>query len=54
MAGFGSRPQTQMAIGAKLKTFHVLRPFEWALICSILIAGTQIMLGKAILLGKGS
>jgi hypothetical protein len=31
----------------KKKTFLVLTPFEGAPICSILIAGTQVMLRKA-------
>jgi hypothetical protein len=32
----------------------VLRPFEGALTCSILIAGTQVMLRKAYFLRRGS
>jgi hypothetical protein len=38
----------------KQKTFLVLRPFEGALTCSILIAGTQVMLRKAYFLRRGS
>jgi hypothetical protein len=40
-------PQAQMTMGPIQKTFLVLRPFEGALTCSILIAGTQVMLRKA-------
>jgi hypothetical protein len=36
------------------KTLLVLRPFEGAITCSILIAGTQVMLRKAYFLRKGS
>jgi hypothetical protein len=36
------------------KTFLVLRPFERALTCSILIAVTQVMLRKAYFLRRGS
>jgi hypothetical protein len=36
------------------KTFLVLRPLEGALTCSILIAGTQVMLRKAYFLRRGS
>jgi hypothetical protein len=36
-----------MAMGPIHKTFLVLRPFEGALTCLILIAGTQVMLRKA-------
>jgi hypothetical protein len=35
-----------MTMGPKHKTFLVLRPFEGVLTCSILIAGTQVMLRK--------
>jgi hypothetical protein len=38
-----SRPQAQMTIGLKLKTLLVLRPFQRALICLILIAGTIVI-----------
>jgi hypothetical protein len=54
LAGLGSRPQAQMTIGPIQKTFLVLRPFEGALTCSILIAGTQVMLRKAYFLRRGS
>jgi hypothetical protein len=55
LAGLGSRPQVQMIIGSiQKKTFLVLRPFEGALTCSILIAGTQVMLRKAFFLRRGS
>jgi hypothetical protein len=47
LAGLGSRPQAQMDMGPIHKTFLVLRPFEGALACSILITGTQVMLKKA-------
>jgi hypothetical protein len=49
-----SRPQAQMTISLIQKTFLVLRPFEGALICSILIAGTQVMFRKAYFLRRGS
>jgi hypothetical protein len=52
-AGLGSRPQAQMTMGPILKTFLVLIPFEGALTCSILIAGTQVMLRKAYFLRRG-
>jgi hypothetical protein len=54
LAGLGSRPQAQMTMGLIQKTFLVLRPFEGALTCSILIAGTQVMLKKAYFLRRGS
>jgi hypothetical protein len=56
LAGLGSRPQAQMTMGPIQKTFLVLRLFKGALTCSILIAGTQVMLRKAYpgLLGHGS
>jgi hypothetical protein len=40
--------------GEGQKTFLVLRPFERALTCSILIARTQVMLRKAYFLRRGS
>jgi hypothetical protein len=43
----GERPQAQMTMGPIQKTFLVLRPFEGALTCSILIAETQDILRKA-------
>jgi hypothetical protein len=54
LAGLGSRPQAQMSMGPIHKTFLVLIPFEGALTCSILIAGTQVMLSKAYFLRRGS
>jgi hypothetical protein len=54
LARLGSRPQAQMTMGPMKKTFLVLRPFERALTCSILIAGTQVMLRKAYFLRRGS
>jgi hypothetical protein len=36
-----------MTMGPIKKTFLVQRPFEGALTCSILIAGTQVMVRKA-------
>jgi hypothetical protein len=39
-------PQARMIIGLKLKTILALRPYQRALICPILIAGTQFMLEK--------
>jgi hypothetical protein len=50
----GSRPQAQMTMSPIQKPFLVLRPFEGALTCSILIAGTQVMLRKAYFLRRGS
>jgi hypothetical protein len=47
LAGLGSRLKAQMTMGPIQKTFLVLRPFEEALTCSILIAGTQLMHRKA-------
>jgi hypothetical protein len=46
--------QAQMTIGPIQKIFLVRRPFEGALICSILIAGTQGMLRKAYFLRRRS
>jgi hypothetical protein len=40
----GAGAQAQMTMSPIHKTFLVLRPFEEALTCSILITGTQIML----------
>jgi hypothetical protein len=54
LAGLGSRPQAQMTMDPIQKTFLVLGPFEGALTCSILIAGTQVMLRKAYFLRRGS
>jgi hypothetical protein len=54
LAGLRSRPQAQMTMSPIQKTFLVLRPFEGALTCSILIAGTQVMLRKAYFPRKGS
>jgi hypothetical protein len=54
LAGLRSRPHAQMTMGPIQKTFLVLRPFEGALTCSILIAGTQVMLRKAYFLRRGS
>jgi hypothetical protein len=54
LAGLGSRPQAQMTMGPIQKTFLVLRPFEGALTCSFLIAGTQVMLRKTYFLRRGS
>jgi hypothetical protein len=54
LAGLGSRPHAQMTMSPIQKTFLVLRPFEGALTCSILIAGTQVMLRKAYFLRRGS
>jgi hypothetical protein len=53
-AGLWSRPQAQMTMSPMQKTFLVLRPFEGALTCSILIAGTKVMLRKAYFLRRGS
>jgi hypothetical protein len=55
LAGLRSRPQAQMAMNHVHKTCLVLRPFEEALTCSILIAGTQVLLiRKAYFLRRGS
>jgi hypothetical protein len=51
---WGSRPHAQMTMDPMQKTFLVLRPFEGALTCSILIAGFQVMLRKAYFLRRGS
>jgi hypothetical protein len=42
----GSRPQAQMIMSPKLKMILTLRPFERAIICSILIEITRVMLVK--------
>jgi hypothetical protein len=44
----------QMTMCPIQKTILVLTPFEGALTCSILIAGTQVMLRKAYFLGRRS
>jgi hypothetical protein len=49
----GKRPQAHVSVGPIQKTFLGLRPFEGALTCSILIAGTQVMLRKAYFLRRG-
>jgi hypothetical protein len=49
-----SRPQAQMTMGPIQKTFLVLRPFKRALTCSILVAGTEVVLRKAYFLRWGS
>jgi hypothetical protein len=55
LAGLGSRPQAQMAMGLLHKKFLVLRPFEGAFTSKwIMIAGTQVMLRKAYFLSRGS
>jgi hypothetical protein len=54
LAGLGSRPQAQMTMSPIQNTFLVLRTFDEALTCSILIAGTQVMLKKAYFIRKGS
>jgi hypothetical protein len=54
LAGLGCRPPVQMNINPIQKTFLMLRPFEGALTCSILIAGTQVMLRKECFLRRGS
>jgi hypothetical protein len=54
LAGLRSWPQAQMTMGSKQKTFLVLRPFEEALKCSILIIETQVMFRKAYFLRRGS
>jgi hypothetical protein len=54
LAGLGSRPQAQMTMGPIQKSFLALKPFEGALTCSILIAGTQVMLRKAYFLRRWS
>jgi hypothetical protein len=43
-----------MTMGLIQKTFLVLRPFNGALTCSFLIAGTQVILRKAYFLRRGS
>jgi hypothetical protein len=54
LAELGSRPQAQLPLGPKQKTFLVLRPLEGALTFSILITGTQVKLRKAYFLRRGS
>jgi hypothetical protein len=38
---------------SELKTIFALRPFKWALICSIWMTRTRVMLVKVIFFGKG-
>jgi hypothetical protein len=52
--GLGSRPQAQMTMGPIQKSFLVLKSFEGALTCSILKAGTQVMLKNAYFLRRES
>jgi hypothetical protein len=54
LAGLGSRPQAQMTMGPIQKTFLVLRPFERAHTCLIMVAGTQVILRKAYFVRRGS
>jgi hypothetical protein len=53
-AGLGCRPQAQMTMSPIHQTFLVLRPIGGALTCSILIAGTKVMVRKAYFLRKGT
>jgi hypothetical protein len=43
LAGLESRAQAQMTICLKLETIFSLKPFQRAIICLILMAGTQDM-----------
>jgi hypothetical protein len=54
LAGLWSRPPAHMTMSLMHKTFLLLRPFKGALTCSILIAGTQVILRKAYFLRRGS
>jgi hypothetical protein len=54
LAGLESRPQAQMTMRPIHKTLLMLRPFEGALTCTILIEWTQFNLRKAYFLRRGS
>jgi hypothetical protein len=53
LAGLGSRPLAQVTMDFELITMLALRPFKWALICSIWITGIRVMLVKVYFFGKG-
>jgi hypothetical protein len=52
LAGLGSRPQAQMTMEPIQKTFLVLRPFEGALTCPIMIAGRLKLHSNFFFLGE--
>jgi hypothetical protein len=54
LARFESRPQAQMTMCPIHKKILMLIPFKGALTCSILVAGTQVMLRKAYFIKRGS
>jgi hypothetical protein len=54
LAGLESRPQAQMTMSSVQNIFMVLRPFEGALTCSVLIAETKVMPRKAYFHRRGS
>jgi hypothetical protein len=49
----GSRPQARMTTRLKLEMILILRPFKGAVICPILIIGSQVMLENAYYFDKG-
>jgi hypothetical protein len=46
LVGLGSRPLAQVTMDFELITILALKPFKWALICSIWTTGTRVMLVK--------
>jgi hypothetical protein len=54
LAGLGSRPLAQVTMISELITILALRPYKWALICSIWTTGTRVMLVKVYFLWEGS
>jgi hypothetical protein len=50
LAGLGSRPLAQVTMDSELITILSLRPFKWALICSIWTTGTRFILVKVFFL----
>jgi hypothetical protein len=49
----GRKPRAQVTTTSELKTIPAWRPIKWALICSIWITGTRVLLKSCIFLGKG-
>jgi hypothetical protein len=53
LAGLGSRPLVQVTMDSELITILAMKPFKWALICSIWTTETRVMLVKVFSFGKG-
>jgi hypothetical protein len=53
LARLGSRPLDQVTMDSEFITIFALKPFKWALICSIWTTGTRFLLVKVYFFGKG-